>query len=197
MLYLRDGSPDRIIAALDLFLDGGETEGAAEIVSDLVHHEDVRVRVEAVRALEHLGAERRTPLLAYALDDASIRVRMAALRTIGRTMTRALLGTLVKRVDEEEQEPDERHRLYHVIGTLGGPVAVECLRRHLGPWRMSWFKGKKAVAERRQGILALRGVEDAAVSTFLAEGASSRDRTFADACRAVRVLTRNDQERGR
>ena len=96
-----------------------------------------------------------------------------------------------------EADEEERARQLHAVAVLGGPAAVECLRRHVGARRLSWFQGKKSNASRRAAILSLRDVTDEAVRAFLAEGESSRDRAFAEACRAVRVLSGTGEGRTR
>jgi hypothetical protein len=109
-------------------------------------------------------------------------------RVIEETRLEAYRDDLIAILGKGVAEERERFRFLHAVATLGGPDAVRCLRRHLGPRRIPWPMSQTAAEARRTAILGLRDVEDESVRRYLIEGARSRDRLFASACAAALSL---------
>jgi hypothetical protein len=197
VLHLKDGSAEKVLEALEVLQAEAPPASVAFVLSELLGHEDPKVRMEAVRVTETVPEEAQDDLLGRALFDPLPRVRQTVLRVVERVGAVGLLPTLTGRVEGDGVSPDERVRLFHAIAVLGGPQAVACLEKHLGERKMSWLRGKKSFQEQRTALLSLRDVEDHDVRAFLERGTGSKDRAFADACRATLALARAEEERRR
>jgi len=184
---------DDLVEVIRAVLASGEAPSVASELRDLLGHEQERVRLDALRVCSSLASQSSKPLIETALADASPKVRFVAMRMAERSKDRGFLPILLRRFDACRLDDDEeRIRLVRCIAGLGGQAAVECLREIFGsrrPWWIQWFV--RARRWRREAIANLADVTDEAVMAYLAEGASSWDRPFAEACKTALKTARN------
>jgi len=121
-------------------------------LSNQVEHEDERVRRAVAAALGKIGSPAVAPALRTALWDASVLVRLDAVRGISRETGRGLVMTLSLRLDEEETA--EVHReICLALGRIGSPDAVQTLLRCSEPTRKVF--GRRRSAARAAAVEAL------------------------------------------
>jgi hypothetical protein len=190
-LYIEGAGSEDVREVLTRFTELADTPDLARVLSMLLGHEDHGVASLALTAISGLPPEARQSLLGQAIGDRRAELRMAAYRKIEETRELRLLDTLVARLDAGGTESRERPGLIHAIAVLGGETAVACLRRHIGPRGLAGFWTRKGIEERRMAIVGLRDVTDVRVKAFLAEGISSKDRRFAEACRDALGIDRS------
>jgi hypothetical protein len=187
-MYLEQAGPEEVREVLEMFLSVAEASDVASVLSMLLGHPDADVAVLALSSAGGQTPEARQSLLGQAIADERLDVRLAAYRSIEEGKELRLIDTLVARLDGGGLEAGERVPLLHAIAVLGGGTAVTCLRRHVGPRGAVGFWTRRRLEERREAILGLADVTDEKVRAFLAEGASSRDRRFAEACREAHQI---------
>ncbi|MHC4469427.1 MAG: hypothetical protein ACYS99_00555 [Planctomycetota bacterium] len=191
--YLEQAGPEEVREVLEMFLSVAEASEVASVLSMLLGHPDAGVAVLALSAAEGQAPEVRQNLLNQAIGDVRLALRVAAYRLVEQGRELRLLDTLVARLDGGGLEARERSPLIHAIAVLGGGTAVTCLRRHVGPRGVAGFWTRRRIEERREAIIGLADVTDEKVRAFLTEGASSRDRRFAEACRTALLIAEGRQ----
>lgn len=119
-------------AELVKLLDSMPHEESTRLISQGMMHADVHVRREAAAAITPTVAVRLArPVLARGLKDSDAAVRATMLQVVSDLedpSTAPALGQLLKRPDLEE---DERVRVYHALGKVGGRGAAEVLAAEL------------------------------------------------------------------
>lgn len=140
--------------AADLLGEMGARE-AEEPLTELLRHDDDRVRRSATGALMKLGTPRAMQAIQDALKDAQPQTRMqAAAALVARKDVRSA-ATLVRALDDEKDEEVQAAFLI-ALGRLGTPDAVQRLLRAAEPEK-GLFR-KKSTAYR---IAAIQGLTDA------------------------------------
>lgn len=147
------------------------------------HHEEIRVRREAVQALGLIGGSKAVGLLVKALTDPDVRTRSMAAINLGKIGKEAGLIPLLEVVQSKEfykREPVEIRAFFNAIGMAGSNEAVPILEQLLE--RKSWF-GRGTTDEIRSGAakaIAMIGTPEA--RAILDEGKSSKDDSIREAC---------------
>lgn len=125
---------------------------AEQPLSDLLHHDDERVRHAATIALMRLGTPRSMPAIEQALRDSAPQIRMQAATMLverrGDASAAALLGAL-----DAEKDDEVRAAFYQALAHFATPEAVEKLTAAAQPER-GLFR-RKPVALRIAAIQAL------------------------------------------
>jgi hypothetical protein len=125
---------------------------AEQPLSDLLHHDDERVRHAATIALMRLGTPRSMPAIEQALRDSAPQIRMQAAAMLverrGDASPAPLLGAL-----DAEKDDEVRASFYQALGHFATPEAVEKLIAAAQPER-GLFR-RKPVALRIAAIQAL------------------------------------------
>jgi HEAT repeat protein len=129
--------------------------GAAEAeqpLSELLHHDDERVRHAATIALMRLGTSRSMPAIEQALHDGAPQIRMQAAAILVERRADATADPLIRALDVEKDD-EVKAALYLALGRFGTDAAVERLIAAAQPER-GLFR-KKPVALRIVAIQAL------------------------------------------
>lgn len=121
-------------------------------LSDLLQHEDDRVRKAAVSALSKMTGSGAVKGLAVSLDDDAPGVRMRAAAALGNTKTSAAANTLIKHL-ERESVADVQHACLASLGKIASGDAIRFLTKAAQP-ASGLFK-KKATAYRVAAVRAL------------------------------------------
>jgi eukaryotic-like serine/threonine-protein kinase len=144
------GSDPETVAAFIQLLGRANTPAARQALGQLAQSDDVNVRVEA-RVLTSPSAEHAQQEVGALLDNASVFVRMAALRTVTRYQMRNAWVTVARIINGKtfnELGNDERRELLRAAIILsperGEPLALELAK-----------KGGVLVSENREATRAL------------------------------------------
>lgn len=121
-------------------------------LSDLLQHEDDRVRKAAVSALSKMTGSGAVKGLAVSLDDDAPGVRMRAAAALANTKTSAAANTLIKHL-ERENVADVQHACLASLGKIASGDAIRFLTKAAQP-ATGLFK-KKATAYRVAAVRAL------------------------------------------
>ncbi|HZO19170.1 MAG TPA: HEAT repeat domain-containing protein [Gemmatimonadaceae bacterium] len=121
-------------------------------LSELLQHEDDRVRKAAVSALSKMTGSGAVKGLAVSLDDDAPGVRMRAASALGNTKTSAAANTLIKHL-ERENVADVQHACLASLGKIASGDAIRFLTKAAQP-ASGLFK-KKATAYRVAAVRAL------------------------------------------
>ncbi|HEX6599202.1 MAG TPA: HEAT repeat domain-containing protein [Gemmatimonadaceae bacterium] len=125
---------------------------AEQPLSDLLHHDDERVRHAATIALMRLGTPRSMPAIEQALRDSAPQIRIQAATMLVERRRDASLAPLIAALDAEKDD-EVRSSFYQALGHFATPEAVEKLIAAAQPER-GLFR-RKAVALRVAAIQAL------------------------------------------
>jgi len=156
-------------------------------LSDLLNHDDDRVRRAAAHALGKLGTAHAVVALRKALKDQSPHVRaLAAAGLAGRKGARSA-GTLVRAL---ESEPDLEVQIA-ILTALGRVANAEAVQRLIKAAEAPGTFKRKAVAYRVAAVQGLGEARTPAAMTALRELAADRDREVREA--ATRALAHADR----
>jgi hypothetical protein len=99
---------------------------AEQPLSELLHHDDERVRHAATIALMRLGTARSMPAIEQALHDGAPQIRMQAAAILVERRTDASAAPLIRALDAEKDD-EVKTAFYLALGRFGTPEAVEKL----------------------------------------------------------------------
>ena len=137
--------------AADLLGEMGANDAESKL-SELLQHDDDRVRRAAVSALSKMTGTAAVKGLAASLDDDAPGVRMRAAAALGNSKTPAAANALIKHLDREDVT-EVQHACLASLGKIGSPDAIRFLTKAAQPdGRL--FK-KKATAYRVAAVRAL------------------------------------------
>jgi HEAT repeat protein len=125
---------------------------AEQPLSELLHHDDERVRHAATIALMRLGTARSMPAIEQALHDSAPQIRMQAAAILVERRADASATPLIRALDAEKDD-EVKAVFYLALGRFGTPDAVERLIAAAQPER-GIFR-RKAVGLRIAAIQAL------------------------------------------
>ena len=157
-----------------------EAEGP---LSELLKHDDDRVRRAAATSLAKLGTPRAVQALHVALRDTSPEVRKQAAAGLSARKGQKSAVTLAKALDEE-QDTEVQLELLKALGRLATPDAVQKLIKAAEP-EGRLFK-KKSTTYRVAAVRALADARTPAALTMLQTLAKDREREVSDA--AIQVM---------
>ena len=146
-------------------------------LTEMLKHDDDRVRRAAATALAKLGTPRALQALHNALKDNSPQVRLQAVTGLAARRAEKTSGTLVKALDEE---PDSEVQLEILrgLGRLGTPDAVQKLIKAA---EATGFYQKKPVSYRVAAVNALAEARTAAALAALQQLNNDREKEVKDA----------------
>ena len=137
--------------AADLLGEMGANDAESKL-SELLQHDDDRVRRAAVSALSKMTGTAAVKGLAASLDDDAPGVRVRAAAALGNSKTPAAANALIKQLDREDVA-EVQHACLASLGKIGSPDAIRFLTKAAQPdGRL--FK-KKATAYRVAAVRAL------------------------------------------
>jgi len=159
-------------------------EEAYPYIEKAFHHEEFRVRREAVQALGLIGGPEAIGLLVEALIDEDARIRAMAAISLGKVGQIAGLGPLLEVVQSKEftkKEPAEIKAFLDAIGMMGSNEAIPTLQQLFE--RKSWFGRGKAGDLRLGAAQTLAAIGTPEAIAILEEGKNSKDESIREACR--------------
>jgi HEAT repeat protein len=137
--------------AADLLGEMSANDAEAKL-SELLQHDDDRVRKAAVSALSKMTGAGAVKGLAASLEDGAPGVRMRAAAALGNAKTPAAANALIKHLEREEV-PEVQHACLASLGKVGSGDAIRFLTKAAQP-ATGLFK-KKATAYRVAAVRAL------------------------------------------
>jgi hypothetical protein len=140
--------------AADLLGEMGANDAESKL-SELLQHDDDRVRRAAVSALSKMTGTAAVKGLAASLDDDAPGVRVRAAAALGNSKTPAAANALIKHLDREDVA-EVQHACLASLGKIGSPDAIRFLTKAAQP-EGRLFR-KKATAYR---VAAVRALGDA------------------------------------
>ena len=158
-------------------------EQSLPYIQKAFHHEEIRVRREAIQSLGLVGGQKAVGLLVRALTDSDVRIRCMAAVNLGKIGKKPGLIPLLEVVQSKDfpkREPAEIKAFFNAIGMVGSDEAIPVLQELLE--RKSWF-GRGKTDEVRIGAanaLSLIGTQEA--RAVLEEGRNSKEESIRDAC---------------
>ncbi len=142
---IKSGGPWYFLRNLVLLLGKLGREEHAFVLVPLLHHEDVRVRSEALNALHAIGGEMREAALIAALKTADERFRLSIVSMLGAVESRTAVPHLLQLLDSRALIASRSHseldeKICTALGRIGSDMAIPALQ---------------AIAERK-GLVTLR-----------------------------------------
>ena len=163
-------------------------EQSLPYIQKAFHHQEPRVRREAIQALGLIGGPKAISQLSKALTDPDVRIRAMAALNLGKVGKKGGLPPLLEVVQSKEfpkKEPAEIKAFFDAIGMVGSNEPIPALQQLLE--KKSWL-GRGKTDEIRIGAanaLVMIGTPEA--KAILASGRESKDEAVREAClRAVR-----------
>ena len=159
-------------------------EEAFPYIEKAFHHEEFRVRREAVQSLGLIGGTGAVELLAKALTDEDARIRAMAAISLGKVGGKAGLSPLLEVVQSKEfpkKEPAEIKAFFDAIGMMGSNEAIPVLQQLFE--RKSWFGRGKAGDLRLGAAETLAAIGTPEAMAILEEGKNSEEASIREACR--------------
>jgi HEAT repeat protein len=189
MLVHMLGDPRWYVArnAADLLGELGATD-ADQPLSDLLKHDDDRVRRAAAHALGKLGTRHAVTALRRALKDSSVHVRALAAAGLATRQGVPSSATLVRAL-ESEPEQEVQIAILSALGRVGTPDAVQRLIK-AAEVTGNLFK-RKPVALRVAAIHALGEARTPAALAVLKDLSSDKDKEVREA--ATRALAHTER----
>lgn len=151
--------------------------GAENALTQLLRHEDERVRRAGTNALMQLGTESARQAVRAAVRDDAPQVRMQAAFAIAAHRDPRTATTLITAIDAE-QDPDVQLAMLLALGRVGTSEAVERLIKAAEPER-GFFK-KKPTPFRVAAVQALAEVKSPAAQAALKALASDKEKEVRD-----------------
>jgi len=161
---------------------------AVKCIEETLTHPELRVRREAVRALELIGTEETKGPLIIALRDADAGIRTAALKALRRFKDKKLFDIAKERIsagDFKDRPFTEKKELFETLAETGGEAAFPILSGFFekkGLFRKVETEELRACAAYGLGIL---GTKDAIA--LLEKGMREKEGFVSAACKKARM----------
>jgi hypothetical protein len=154
-----------------------------------VDHPDLRVRLEAIRALFAFDPKVPQALLARTIQNPDPRIAEAAVLLIGQhgiTQAVDLLVEILLRWDLLRRRRSLRLKALRALGDLADPAVLPRLDRFFRGWSIP----PVALEERRAAYRHLAGYDETARAPYVTKGQRSRDPIIRDICRGLALAAR-------
>jgi len=161
---------------------------AIKCIEETLTHPELRVRREAVRALELIGAEETKGPLMIALRDNDAGIRTAALKALRRFKDKKLFDVAKERIsagDLKDRPFTEKKELFETLAETGGEAAFPMLSGFFekkGLFRKAETEELRACAAYGLGIL---GTKDSVA--LLEKGMREKEGFVSAACKKARM----------
>jgi HEAT repeat protein len=159
---------------------------AIRCIEESIRHPDVRVRKEALRALESIGSEDVEKPLMIVLNDGDPQIRISALKILRRFGNKKLFELMKEKVladDLKERPYTEKKEIFEALAETGGenafPILSEFFRKK-GFLRKTETSELRACAAYGLGILGTKESVE-----LLQKGVSEKEGFVSDACKKV------------
>lgn len=163
---------------------------AIKFIEETLIHPELRVRKEAVKALELIGTEETKGSLMIALKDRDAGIRTPALRALRRFRDKKLFDIVKERIlagDLKERPYTEKKELFETLAETGGEAAFPILSGFFekkGLFRKVETEELRACAAYGFGVL---GTKESIV--LLEKGMREKEGFVSDACKKARMKT--------
>lgn len=156
---------------------------AIKHIETVLRHPDMRVRREAVRALEGINAEDTNKLFLVALKDKDLTVRITALKAMRRFKDPNLFQAIKEKASKEELKKksfSEKKEILETLAALGGETAFPILS---GLFKKGWLLEKDETTEIRAcSAYALGHIGTPEAISLLEKETESRKSLLREAC---------------
>ncbi len=184
-----------VVRNMVLLLRRVQDRSAMSEILRYADHSDLRVRLEAIRALFAFDSKVPRDLLARTIHHPDPRLAEAAVLLTGQhgiTQATDLLVEILLRWDFLGRKRSLRLKALRALADLGDPAVLTRLDRFFREWPFPLV----AREERRAAYRLLGSYDGAARAPYVARGEKSRDTVIRDICRAlVRAATMPDARR--
>jgi len=155
---------------------------AVSYVGKALHHQDIRVRREALQALGLIGGSEAVEYTSSSLDDPDIKIRETAALNLGK-MGEQALAPLTERMQSKDfykKELREIKAYLKAVGMIRSDHSIPLLYSLLE--KRKWFGRAKADEIRASAIETLVRIGTQEAKEVLELGAESRDEALREAC---------------
>lgn len=173
-----------VVRNMVLLLRRVQDRSAMSEILRCADHPDLRVRLEAIRALFAFDSAVPRDLLTRTIHHPDPRLAEAAVLLTGQhgiTQATDLLVEILLRWDFLGRRRSMRLKALRALADLGDPAVLPRLARFFREWPFPLV----ALEERRAAYRLLASYEAAARAPWIAQGARSRDALIRDICRAL------------
>lgn len=173
-----------VVRNMVLLLRRVQDRSAMSEILRYADHSDLRVRLEAIRALFAFDSKVPRDLLARTIHDPDPRLAEAAVLLTGQhgiTQATDLLVEILHRWDFVGRKRSLRLKALRALADLGDPAVLARLDRFFREWPFPLV----ALEERRAAYRLLGSYDGAARAPYVARGEKSRDAVIRDICRAL------------
>ena len=162
-------------------------EEAVPHIGKALHHEDVRVRREALQALGLIGGPEAMQHMVRSLEDQDIKIRGNAALNLARMGEEALTPLMERMLSKEfyKKELQEIKAFFKAIGMIRSNHSIPLLYSLVEGRK--WFGRAKAEEIRACAIETLIRIGTQEAKEVLEMGAGSRDESLREACRRALV----------
>ncbi|GAB4326729.1 MAG: hypothetical protein Kow0074_21630 [Candidatus Zixiibacteriota bacterium] len=157
---------------------------AVSFLKRAAQHSDVRVRLETLRALQHIDAPEAHQAMLEFLNDTDDGLRRRAVRALGETHSGIVAAALERRINgttPTAQNPEALRELYIAYARTGGVPAVHLLTQIAR--KSPFFGAKRWLPMRLSAIYALSQSPELEARAQLAELTGSRTKEVARSAR--------------
>jgi hypothetical protein len=185
-----------VVRNMVLLLRRVQDRSAMSEILRYADHSDLRVRLEAIRALFAFDSKVPRDLLARTIHHPDPRLAEAAVLLAGQhgiSQATDLLVEILLRWDFLGRKRSLRLKALRALADLGDSTVLARLDRFFREWPFALV----ALEERRSAYRLLGSYDEAARAPYMARGEKSRDPVIRDICRGlVRAATMPDARRG-
>jgi hypothetical protein len=174
-----------VVRNMVLLLRRVQDRSAMDEVRRCADHSDLRVRLEAIRALFAFDSKVPRDLLARTIHHPDPRLAEAAVLLTGQhgiTEATDLLVEILRRWDLLGRRRSMRLKALRALADLGDPAVLPRIAHFFREWPIPIV----ALEERRAAYRLLGSYDEAARAPYVARGERSRDAMIRDICRGLR-----------
>ena len=174
-----------VVRNMVLLLRRVQDRSAMDEIRRCAEHPDLRVRLEAIRALFAFDSRVPRDLLARTIHHPDPRLAEAAVLLTGQhgiTEAADLLVEILRRWDLLGRRRSIRLKALRALADLGDPAVLPQIAHFFREWPLPIV----ALEERRAAYRLLGSYDEAARAPYVAHGERSRDAMIRDICRGLR-----------
>jgi len=160
----------------------------------VIHHGEVKVRKEVIRALEGMNHPKATDLLVEFIQDEDLSIRASVVRLLAKANYKEALEPLLRVVqqrDFEERDLYEKKEFMEALAHIGKEEVVPILGKIMKRKGLFWFRREKQDEMALCAVIALKSIRTQKAIELLQEGSRSMNKVVRDACaKAIEELKR-------
>ncbi len=160
----------------------------------LIHHGEVKVRKEVIRALEGINHPKATDLLIQFIQDEDLSIRASVVRLLAKANYKEALEPLLRVIqqrDFEERDLYEKREFMEALAHIGKEEVVPILGKIMKRKGFFWFRREKQDEMALCAAIALKSIGTQKAIELLEEGSRSMNKVVRDACaKAIEELKR-------